>query len=155
MCLRNRSHRLWALAICMGLILMSIQPVMAEYVNDAVPDKADPAYWLDQGGLFATYGNFPAAVQAYQKAIDLDVQNAEAYFDLGVTYGEMDDVDQALLYINKAISLDSSQERYYYGRAWILLIAGKRAQALHDFEKAANMGDLDALIYLEQAAASK
>lgn len=152
--LQHHSNRFWALVICLGLMLMIAPPASAEYVNEALLDKSDPAYWLDQGGLFATYGNHTAAIRAYEKAIELDAQNPEAYFDLGVTYGEMDDMDQALLYVNKAIALDGSQERYYYGRAWILLKAGQKAQALQDFQKAADMGDLDAMLYLEKMAAS-
>jgi Flp pilus assembly protein TadD len=153
--LLHKAYRLLALTIGCGLIVLAVRPVMAEYANDALPDQSGPAYWLDQGGLFATYGNYPAAVRAYQKAIELDVQNAEAYFDLGVSYGAMGDADQALLYINKAISMDAGQERYIYGRAWTLLIAGKKEQALLDFKKAADMGDLDAQMYLQQEAAQQ
>ncbi len=138
------------MVFCLGLLLLSVQPAPAEYSNETLLDDSDPAYWLDQGGLFATYGNFAAAVKAYQKAIELDAQNAEAYFDLGVSYAELADTDQALLYINKAISLDADQERYYYGRAWTLLIAGQKDQAVEDFKKAADLGDLDAIMYLQQ-----
>ena len=147
------SKRFRVLVVGFVFMLACAPAAASEYVNENLMDKTDPAYWLDQGGLFATYGNHTAAVRAYQKAIELDPENSEAYFNLGVTYGEMDDLDQALLYINKAISLDDSQERYYYGRAWVLLIAGKKEEALQDFEKAAAMGDLDAIIYLKQEAA--
>jgi Tfp pilus assembly protein PilF len=55
------------------------------------------------------------------------------------------------LHINKAITLDPGQGRYYYGRAWVYLISGQSDKALDDFKKAAEMGDLDAIFYLEQA----
>lgn len=154
--LLNLSCRLWAITlISLGLMLLAVQPVMSEYVNETLQDESKPAYWLDQGGLFATYGNYPEAIKAYQKAIELDPHNAEAYFDLGVSYGEMGDIDQALLYINKAISIDAQQERYYYGRGWTLLRAGQKKQALEDFQKAADMGDLDAIMYLQYDAAQE
>lgn len=150
--LMHLSHRFLALMVCFGIICLAAPAAATEYVNEALLDKSDPAYWLDQGGLFATYGNYPAAIRAYQKAIEIDAQNAEAYFDLGVAYGGMDDTEQALVYINKAISMDGTQERYYYGRAWVLLMNGQKEQAHQDFQKAANMGDLDAILYLEQAS---
>lgn len=150
--LMHLSHRLLALVVCFGMISLTGPSMATEYVNEALLDKSDPAYWLDQGGLFATYGNYPAAIRAYQKAIELDARNAEAFFDLGVAYGGMNDTQQALVYINKAISMDGLQERYYYGRAWVLLMDGQKEQANQDFKKAADMGDLDAILYLEQSS---
>lgn len=150
--LMKLNHCILALVVCFGMISLTAPVMAAEYVNEALLDKSDPAYWLDQGGLFATYGNYPAAIRAYRKAIEIDAQNAEAYFDLGVAYGGMDDTQQALVYINKAITMDGTQERYYYGRAWVLLMDGQKEQARQDFQKAADMGDLDAILYLEQAS---
>ena len=51
--------------------------------------KNSPAYWMDRGGLLSAYGNYKAAARCYQKAIDLAPDRAEAYFQLGVAYGEM------------------------------------------------------------------
>ena len=140
-----------------GLLIISIMvimwlaaPVAAEYLNETITDTNDPAYWLDQGGLFATYGNFPMAIEAYKKALALDANNSEAYFNMGVAYGEMGDVDQALVSINKAISLDTQNGRYYYGRGWVHLRSGQKESARPDFEKAAELGNLDAVIYLQQ-----
>ena len=82
-------------------------------------------------------------------------ENAEAYFDMGVAYGELNEFDSALININKAISLDTGMSRYYYGRAWVYLISGQTDKALTDFNKAAEMGDLDAIIYLEQVNMSR
>jgi tetratricopeptide (TPR) repeat protein len=147
--------RLLIIAVSLMLAMLPITSFAADYDNIAIPDKTGPAYWLDQGGLFATYGNYPAAIEAYQKVIDLDSENAEAYFDMGVAYGELDEFDSALININKAISLDTGMSRYYYGRAWVYLISGQADKALADFNKAAEMGDLDAILYLKQVNMSR
>lgn len=139
------------IAVCAASVLSGGTLMAAEYDNVAIPDKEGPIYWLDQGGLFATYGNYNAAIEAYQKAIALDPQNAEAYFDMGVAYGELDEFESALLHINKAITMDPAQSRYYYGRAWVYLISGQPGNALDDFKKAADMGNLDAIDYLQQS----
>jgi tetratricopeptide (TPR) repeat protein len=120
----------------------------AEYTNPAVGDKNSASYWLDRGGLLATYGNYKAAVAAYTKALELDATLSQAHFDLGVAYGEMADFDQALRHINAAIELSPGIAHYYYGRARVLLLAGQRSRALEDFRKAADMGDPDAEDYL-------
>jgi superkiller protein 3 len=150
--LQNLTMRIiLAVVFCVASVFHSGAPMAADYDNVAITDKQGPAYWLDQGGLFATYGNYIAAIDAYQKVLALDPQNAEAYFDMGVAYGELDEFDSALLHINKAITFDPGQGRYYYGRAWVYLISGQSDKALDDFMKAAEMGDLDAIAYLEQA----
>lgn len=144
-------HIILVIALCVGSVFYSGTPMAADYDNVAIVDKQGPAYWLDQGGLFATYGNYTAAIDAYQKVLSLDPENSEAYFDMGVAYGELDEFDSALLHINKAITLDPEQGRYYYGRAWVYLISGRSDKALDDFKKAAELGDLDAILYLKQA----
>jgi superkiller protein 3 len=144
------THAILAIALCTASVFYSGSSMAADYDNVAIVDKQGPAYWLDQGGLFATYGNYTAAIEAYQKALALDPQNAEAHFDIGVAYGELDEFDSALLHINKAIALEPGQGRYYYGRAWVYLISGRSDKALDDFKKAAEMGDPDAIVYLEQ-----
>jgi Flp pilus assembly protein TadD len=136
-------------------IFFNATSMAADYDNAAISDKQSPAYWLDQGGLFATYGNYAAAIEAYKKVLTLDPQNAEAYFDIGVAYGELDEFDSALLHINKAITLEPGQSRYYYGRAWVYLIYGQSEKAVDDFKRAAEMGNPDAIIYLEQAGLSR
>ncbi len=148
-------HIILAIAFCGASVFYCGAPMAADYDNVAIADKQGPAYWLDQGGLFATYGNYTAAIDAYQKALALDPQNAEAYFDMGVAFGELDEFDSALLHINKALELDPGQGRYYYGRAWVHLISGQSDKALDDFRKAAEMGDPDAIIYLEQAGLTR
>ena len=55
------------------LIAFSASPLMADYFNPAVAaDSRGPVFWLDQGGLFATYGNYSRAVEAFKKALALD-----------------------------------------------------------------------------------
>jgi tetratricopeptide (TPR) repeat protein len=135
-------------ALC--LIQLLAMPVAADYFNSAITDTNDPNYWLDQGGLFATYGSYSNAMKAYKKALTLDINNSKAYYDMALAYGELGELDQALVEINKAISLDDSRNQYYYGRAWILLKAGRMIEAKDNFQKAADMGNLDAIAYLQQ-----
>ena len=135
-------------SICIALAMTG--SASSEYLNETITDTNDPAYWLDQGGLFATYGNFSMAIESYKKALALDANNSEAYFNMGVAYGEMGDVDQALLAINKAISMEPQNGRYYYGRAWVYLRAGMINKSGPDFKKAAELGNLDAIAYLQQ-----
>ena len=131
--------------------LVSITAIhAAEYVNPAVPGEGTAAYWMDKGGLYSTYGNFPAAIRAYEASLSLEPNNSEAYFDMGVAYSEMGDYQKALEFIAKAITLDPENGRYHYGRAWTLILAGRITEAEADMVKAAGYGNLDARNYLQR-----
>jgi tetratricopeptide (TPR) repeat protein len=136
--------------VCLILLLAAPAPAAADYLNSAITDTNTADYWLDQGGLFATYGSYSAAVEAYKKALALDANNSKACYDMAVAYGELGELDQALVEINRAIALDDSRSQYYYGRAWILLKVGRMTEANDNFQKAADMGDLDAIAYLQE-----
>lgn len=135
--------------LCMVVSLVAAMPLMAEYTNVAVTDTSDPAYWVDRGALYATYGSYTAAVKAYNKALTLDANNSKAYFNRGLSYAELGDYTSALADINKAIALDSGQAGYFYGRGRVKLISGNKDEALADFRKAAAMGNSDAGAYLD------
>ena len=139
-----------ALVLCFFALPAGALERQVEYTNPAVGGKDSPSYWLDRGGLYATYGSYKAAVAAYTKALELDATLSQAHFDMGVAYGEISDYDQALLHLNKAIEMSPDIAEYYYGRAWVLLLAGQRSRALADFQKAADLGDPDAEDYLSK-----
>ena len=110
----------------------------------------DADYWFNQGVLFAVYGNQKAAIASFKKAIELAPQWSGAYFQLGVAYGEIGKYDAALKEIDRAIELDATKGTYYYGRGRVLLLSGNYLQAQEEFNKAAALGDQDAMRYLEK-----
>ncbi len=134
------------------LFLSLIPAVQAEYANPSIPRSESAAYWLDQGGMLCTYGNYKAAVRAYEKALALAPNDSEIHFSLGVAYAELGDYANALAGIDKAISLAPDNARYLYGRAWCLLLAGRAEEARPVFQRAAELGSIDAQNYLQRQA---
>lgn len=139
--------RIVALIVIMAPLLQQV--CLAEYANPAAGDETDVAYWLDQGGLYNAYGNYSAAVKAYKKALVLDPENSAAYFDLSLALCEMGHYEDSLEAIQKAISRDPQNGHYYYGQAWILVKAGKVAEANAIFYHAADLREPDAIAYLK------
>ena len=118
--------------------------------KDAPVKNAD--YWFDKGALCATYGNDKAAIKFFQKVIELDPQRSGAYFEQGISYGQLEQYDKALPLINKAIEMAPDNGLYIYGRGRVHLLAGDREKALADFKKAAELDDEDAQVYMETMA---
>lgn len=138
--------RIIALVIIMPPLLH--QDCLAEYANPAVGDQTAVAYWLDLGGLYNTYGNYPAAVKAYEKALVLGQNDSAAYFNLSLAYCEMGLFEDSLEAIKRAISMEPQNGKYHYGQAWILIKAAKAAEAKAILQHAAELEDPDAIAYL-------
>jgi tetratricopeptide (TPR) repeat protein len=117
--------------------------------REAVPVEKDAEYWTTRAYLCTTYGNDKAAIRFFKKAIALSPGSSNLYFQMGISYGELGYYQAALGAIDKAISLGGDKGLYYYGRGRVLLQSGKDAEGMADIRKAAEMGDLDAIQYLE------
>ena len=139
--------RIIALLIVMPPLLH--QDCLAEYANPSAGNETNVAYWLDLGGLYNTYGNYSAAVKAYKKALGLGYNDSAAYFNLSLAYCEMGRYEDSLEAIEQAISREPQNGKYYYGQAWILVKAGKIAEAQSIFQHAAALDDPDAVAYLK------
>lgn len=119
------------------------------------PVKKDADYWFKKGALVSTYGNNKAAVQYFQKAIALNPNFSGAYFSQGVSYGQLGQYPEAIDQINKALKMEPQNGMYYYGRARVYLLSGDKTRAMDDFKKAADLGDEDALDYLNYIGQKK
>ena len=121
----------------------------------STPAKKDADYWFKKGALVSTYGNNKAAVQYFQKAIALNPNFSGAYFSQGVSYGQLGLYREAIDQINRALKLEPQNGMYYYGRARVYLLSGDKTKAMEDFKKAADLGDEDALDYLDYIGQGK
>jgi tetratricopeptide (TPR) repeat protein len=118
--------------------------------TDAPVKNAD--YWFDKGALCATYGNDKAAIKFFQKVIELDPQRSGAYFEQGISYGQLEQFDKAIPLIDKAIEMEPENGLFIYGRGRVHLLADDREKAMADFKKAAELDDEDAQVYMETMA---
>jgi tetratricopeptide (TPR) repeat protein len=123
--------------------------------KSSAPVKKDAQYWFDKGALVSTYGNNKAAVQYFHKAIVLDPNFSRAYFSQGVSYGQLGQYQKAIAQINMALQKEPQNGLYYYGRGRVYLLWGDKAKAMADFKKAAELGDEDAIEYLEYIGEEK
>ena len=112
--------------------------------------KKNSAYWWSKGSICATYGNDKGAIRYFKKAVELDPQNSGAYFQMGISYGELSDYKKAIVHINKAIELIPDNGLYYYGKGRVYLLAGDINNAIKEITTAAGMGNTDAINYLSK-----
>jgi tetratricopeptide (TPR) repeat protein len=126
------------------------EPALRDKTGDGADAAAgDAAHWFDRGILLSVYGNYKAAVAAFDQAIQMVPDWAAAHFQKGVAYGEMGQLAEAFTAIDKAIALEPRRGDFYYGRGRLHLMAGDDAKAMDDLSKAADLGNPDAVQYLK------
>jgi len=125
-------------------------PAQASQIEPEKTPEKNARYWYDKGALLETYANHRGAIRCLKKSIELDPEQSNAYFLMGVAFGEIGEFDQAVASINRAIEKKPDNGTYYYARGRVLLLSGNQKAAMLDIRKAAGLGSSDAKAYLNR-----
>jgi type IV pilus biogenesis/stability protein PilW len=88
------------------------------------------------GVQFYNEREIPKAIQAYQRAIELDPSYIEAYNNLGIIYQELGDFENALKVYQKAIEINPRYEKAYNNLGILFYLQDRYEEALESFQKA-------------------
>lgn len=89
-----------------------------------------------RGMVYADLQDYPAALADYTRAIELDPQYAEAYYNRGVTHAKLNDYAAARADYTNAIELDPQYAEAYNNRGTTYANQEDYSAALADFTKA-------------------
>jgi len=95
-----------------------LKPAIRVFTTAAQQDPLSSAPWEQMGACYFHLRDFPKAMEAYNKALELDRNSPEAHRGLGVVYmaqyvmdnGKTDLRDKALEQWNRSLELDSNQD---------------------------------------------
>ena len=127
------------------------KPNLTQY-NKAI-NELSSIDWFKQGYAFQTAGNYKQAVEAYSRAIELDLKYVFAYSNRGVSYGILGDHRQAIKDYDKAIELDLQYAVAYSNRAVSYGNLGNYRQAIKDYDKAIELDPKNAVTYSNRGVA--
>ena len=121
----------------------------------------DPEVWDNLGIIYFAKGDFPKAQEFFRKAIALDRTFAFAYSNLGVLYltrytgqtRQADDLRAALDNLTQAVTLDPTLNLAFRGLGVAQKEAGKTAEAVAAWEKAAALNPRDGFSVISLATA--
>lgn len=94
--------------------------------------------YMNQGTAYAERGYHYAAMFCYNRAIDLEPNNASAYLKRAKAYSDLDKLDEAILDFNRAIEIDPYESEAYRLRGFIYMLRGDMDQGIHDCTQAIN-----------------
>ncbi len=99
----------------------------------AQEDSAD--YWYNKSGEPFVNGSLEESVEAFNKAIEFDPQNAEAWRYRALTLRDLGEYDEAIAAFDRAIELDPQNTEAKVEKAGTLIVVGRQAEALAIFDE--------------------
>lgn len=90
--------------------------------------------WINEGDVFRGQGKYEEALKSYEKAIDLDPQNAMAWNNKGLALGLSGKHKEALESFDKSIELDPKNATVWNNKGVTLGSSGKHYEALKSYD---------------------
>ena len=112
-----------------------------KYEEKQEPKAADDVKTLNSKGVgFVRVGRYAEGIDCFNKAIEIDSNNAESWWNKGVTLVRLERYFDAIDCFDKAIEID-----LYYADAWrakgiALQLTGRVSQAQQCYDRAKELG---------------
>ncbi len=90
----------------------------------------------DRGNAFGKTGDYQSALDDFNRVIELNPEDPDAFYNRGLTYKKLDRIDEAFADYSDAIRRDPKYAKAYNNRGAILGQKGKFHQAITDFNHA-------------------
>jgi len=109
--------------------------------------EGDPEVYLQLASV--AYGNqeYQEAIEHYTEAIQLDLNNAVAYYNRGLTYHRLGQNQRAIEDYDKAIQLDPNDALAYGSRGYAYGHLGESQRAIEEYDKAIQLDPYGSIAY--------
>ena len=120
------------------------------YYNKAIAvDSTQVDFYMARGNARLTTVDYEGATKDYTKVIQLDPNREEAYLLRAVIkIYKKEFTDDAIADLNKAIQLNPALAKAYYNLGVIKFVRNDLPGACNDWKKAADMGNEQAITYI-------
>ena len=108
----------------------------------AAPAPQTAAEWWEQGSLLSLQKDFDGAIAAYDKAIALQPQYADAYNNRGNAYMGKGEYEKAIADFSQAIVLDPQYADAYYNRANAYSSLKQYEKAILDYTRTTDLNTM-------------
>lgn len=93
-------------------------------------------YMIDWGNRDARAGNYESAIKRYNEALKINPRSAKAYYNRGLVWDYMNEIDKAIADYTKALEINKEFIDAYFNRGITLHKKGNYNLAISDFTKA-------------------
>jgi tetratricopeptide (TPR) repeat protein len=113
-------------------------PILLIVIAFAVPvlGQTDTTYWFNKGMDLYNQDNISGSLDAYNKVLAMNPQDAQAWNNKGIDLGTLGKYDEAIQAFNTATSINSSYAEAWYNMGVIFDMQGDFDDAVHAYNKA-------------------
>lgn len=122
----------------------------ADSLSSAVFTASD---YNNMAGVYYMTKKFDKALNICKKAIKLDTNNSETYYNLGLSYLAMDSNRQAIDIYKKLVALDSTNFQVYFNLASSYCNVKEYERAIECYQQMININPNDSKVYVNMAIA--
>lgn len=126
-----------SILICSALLLLSFGMVYAQEKGEAVnpsPAELDAVKELNKATNLMLKGEYKEAIEFLKKAIELNPELSEAYYNLGISYERLGKHKDAIEVLEKSIELSPDDPNAYYALGYAYYQKKKYQKAIDAFE---------------------
>jgi tetratricopeptide (TPR) repeat protein len=115
-------------------------PLALQYFDNALRlDSTNTDLRIYKAMFYKQKGNYPKAFAAYKDIVNREPDNADAFYDMGIMYLELDSMDAAHKHFDLCVKRDPLFVKAYYYRGVASEEKGDKAAALADYTQANKM----------------
>jgi len=107
----------------------------------------DAEEWLDKGNEFAEHGNYKKALEAYDKAAEINPQYVAAWHGKGFALGRLGRYQEALEAYDKAAEINPQYAEAWIGKGNALGKLERYQEAIEAYRKATDLKPKDAIAH--------
>lgn len=107
----------------------------------------------DRGNAYGKTGQYPAALADFERVIELDDDDPDAFYNRGLTYKRLGRADEALADYDRAIEIKPRYSKAYNNRGSIFGERGQFRRAIDDFDTAIAIDPSDASAWFNRGLA--
>lgn len=125
-------------------IVTWIIPILMIMMLASCTSKSERAEQELREGITALYASdMNKAKEHFDKAIELDPDNAVAYFQRANVYSNLQGYELALADLNRSLELEPENADAWFNRGNIHTIMGKKTEACDDYKEAYRLGKVN------------
>lgn len=102
---------------------------------------------VDEGWKLWEKKDFNGAKNLFDEAVQLNYDNARAWYGLGTTYNSLKQYEQSIQYLNKSIQLNPNNDYAYYNRGLAYYYLKQDERAIQDYSTAIRLNPNDDKAY--------
>lgn len=123
-------------------------PRAAKQHKKSREQKLELAY-TNRGTAYLKKGQYPKAIEEYNKALEINSSYAVAYYNRSVAYTSIGKYEKAVTDCNKALQLNPRHAKSYHNRGVSYWHLGSKDLAIKDFQAAAKLEHKEAQNFLK------